>query len=105
MASFRKIIVMAVLMDLHVCSWSIYSDTFRRFGKFLGISTIQVALLGCCRRFDASTTFMSLTQANSSVESKTCPVKSHTLGRNTGMEPGPDAAGNSFFFYRREKTF
>ena len=81
-----------------------HSVFFGKLMEYLQFRLPAAALLGCCRRFDASTTFMSLTQANSSVESFRL-VKSHgpPTGRNPRMEPGPDAAGNIFFFTGEKK--
>lgn len=69
--------------------------------EYLQFRLPAAALLGCCRRFDASTTFMSLTQANSSVESFRL-VKSHARPEGT-QEWNQDRMLLGTFFFTGEK--
>lgn len=109
-ASFRKITVIAVWIDC-IFAGPFISDAFRFFfGKlmeYLQFGLPAAALLGCCRRFDASTTSMSLTQANSSVESFRL-VKSHARPEGTQEWNQDRMLLGTFFFTgekKHEKTF
>lgn len=78
-----------------------HSVFFGKLMEYLQFRLPAAALLGCCRRFDASTTFMSLTQANSSVESFRL-VKSHARPEGT-QEWNQDRMLLGTFFFTGEK--